>query len=365
MTIILSDLGELEVAAIDGLWVSAADAERATGWTAKPAGMCRGEECAPLAATALRDGHVDIEAFWRRLGNPVLCDEARTVWVLGAGAQVRSAALAGLAAPDFTLPDLAGQPHRLGDLAGRKVLLTTWASWCGCRFDLVPWQALYADLEERNFMIVAVAQETRGPEHARPWIEQAKPGYWCLIDTEHRVAELYGMVNVPQCVWIDEQGVIVRPTEVTGSTDYFRRMDRKARAMAPQDKAARDAAQQHYLAAVRDWVLTSRHALDRDAARRRLPPITPQIALAHAHFRLGAWLARHGRSEEADRHLAQASGLHPASWNMWRQAADLQEVGRASSPEFWARVDALGTHPYYEPPDIRGFPQHLQQRTAG
>ena len=39
----------------------------------------------------------------------------------------------------------------------------------------------------------------------------------------------------------------------------------------------------------------------------------------------------------AARHFAAASRLHPQSWNMWRQAADLEEAGRASGPEFWAR----------------------------
>jgi peroxiredoxin len=362
VAIILSEWGEFESPLVEGLWLTTAETARITGWTAKPEGMCRGDACVLLPAGTMRDGRIDVEAFWRLLGNPVVSDESRSVWVLSTGAQARSAALAGLKAPDFTLPDLAARPHRLSDLRGRKVLLTTWASWCGCRFDLVPWQALYDELKDRNFMIVAVAQETRGAGHARPWIEQANASYWCLIDTEHRLSELYGMVNVPQCVWIDEHGLIVRPTEVTGSTDYFRRMDRKARAMAEGDKAARDAAQQHYLAAVRDWVLTGHHALDSDAARRRLPAITEEIALAHAHFRLGAWLARHGRGAEAERHFAEASRLHPDSWNMWRQAADLQEVGRASSPEFWARVDALGERPYYAPPDIAGFPRQLAPR---
>ena len=56
-------------------------------------------------------------------------------------------------------------------------------------------------------MIVAVAEESRGAEHARQWIEQAKAArYWRLIDTEHRLRDLYGMVNVPQAVWIDEKG---------------------------------------------------------------------------------------------------------------------------------------------------------------
>ena len=75
------------------------------------------------------------------------------------------------------------------------------------------WQELADSLKDENFAIVAVAEESRGAEHARQWIEQAKATYWCLIDTDHRVAALYGMVNVPQCVWIDEAGRIVRPPE--------------------------------------------------------------------------------------------------------------------------------------------------------
>jgi peroxiredoxin len=49
--------------------------------------------------------------------------------VLGAGAAQRNEALAGLVAPDFTLPDLAGVPHTLSALRGNKVFLCTWASW--------------------------------------------------------------------------------------------------------------------------------------------------------------------------------------------------------------------------------------------
>ena len=59
------------------------------------------------------------------------------------------------------------------------------------------WQQLFESLKTQNFMIVAIAEESRGGEHARRWIEQAGAQYWCLIDTEHCVADLYGMVNVP------------------------------------------------------------------------------------------------------------------------------------------------------------------------
>src|SRR6185295_10741371 len=174
--------------------------------------------------------------------------------------------------------------------------------------------------------------------HARPWIEQAKSGYWQLIDSEHRLEDLYNLVNVPQAVWIDEQGRIVRPTETAGSTDHFRRMDLTTRTMAPDDMAARLAARAKYLDAVKDCVTSGKHALDAAAARRKLPKITPEIARAHMLFRLGAWLRNHGKATEGERHLAEASRLHPESWNVWRQAADLDQVGKAGGPEFWARV---------------------------
>ena len=214
---------------------------------------------------------------------------------------------------------------------------------------------MFDSLRDQKFMVVAVAEESRGAEHARPWIEQAGAAYWCLIDPDHRVAALYGMVNVPQCVWIDAAGRIVRPPETAGSTDHFRQMDLATRTLAPELVEARTDARAAYLDAVRDWVRTGRHALDPAAVRQRLPRWTADIALAHAHFRLGVWLRRAGRAAEAQRHLDEASRLHPDSWNIWRQAADLDEVGKASGTEFWARVRALGDRVYYEPPDLEGF----------
>ena len=217
------------------------------------------------------------------------------------------------------------------------------------------WQDLFDSLKTENFTIVAVAEESGGAEAARPWIEQANPAYPCLIDVDHRVAALYGMVNVPQCVWIDESGHIVRPPETAGSTDHFRRMDQVTRTLSPEDLTARATARSAYLDSVRDWVRTGRFALDAHHARRKLPCITPDMALADANFRLGIWLRRNGRPDEAAGFLAEASRLHPESWNIWRQAADKNETGLAAGPEFWDRVRALGDRPYYPQPDLPGF----------
>jgi len=80
-------------------------------------------------------------------------------------------------------------------------------------------------MKDHGFTVLAVALDQ--PETARPWIEAAAATYPCLIDRDHHLADLYNMVNVPQAVWIDEEGRIVRPPETAGSMDAFRAMDRK------------------------------------------------------------------------------------------------------------------------------------------
>ena len=220
------------------------------------------------------------------------------------------------------------------------------------------WQELYEELKGRGFMVIAVAFDSREGDPLK-WIEAARPSYLCLIDRDHRVAELYHMVNVPQAVWIDERGRIVRPTESAGAYEGFRKMDRATRQM-PEDVAKVTAdAKATYVNAIRDWVLNgagSRHAFDPEVARERVPALTEEGARAHAAFRLGQYLARTGRAEEGDRWLAEASRLHPDSWCMWRQRAAVNELGLAASPAFWERVDALGERRYYAPVDMEGMP---------
>jgi hypothetical protein len=129
MATVLTEAGEFSVEGTEELAVAPDEAERLTGWVLKPEGMCRDALCVPLPDGIVADGLVDLPAFWRHLGNPVVANAAADVWVLGAGAEERSTVLLGLAAPDIVLPDLAGVPHSLAALHGKKVFLTTWASW--------------------------------------------------------------------------------------------------------------------------------------------------------------------------------------------------------------------------------------------
>jgi hypothetical protein len=110
----------------------AADAlARATGWVLKPEGLCRESVCVPVperARLAGPDG-VDLAAFAAALGRPLALDVEERAAALGTAAADRSAALASLEAPDFSLPDLAGRRHTLSEQRGKKALLIAYASW--------------------------------------------------------------------------------------------------------------------------------------------------------------------------------------------------------------------------------------------
>jgi peroxiredoxin len=341
----------------DALWLDRDQLERATGWLWKPQGLCRADACMPVPRTAGRslvDGdRIDAAGVWRYAGWPVAHDRSGMLWVLGEGAARRADTLSSLQAPDVELPDLDGRLHRLSDHRGRRVFLVTWASWCGCRADLPLWQALHDAARGHDFTVLAIALDQ--PDAARPWIEAAAPGFPCLIDRDHLTAELYNLVNVPQAVWIDEVGRLVRPPETAGMTDGFRAVDRATFTMPPATLEERQRVKTAYLDAVRDWAVrgaASRYALDADAVLARLHLPDPAIAEAHARFRLGQALLRDGQAAEAGDVLAEASRLHPASWAMWRQAADKDACGLAVGEAFWQRVDALGDRPYYAPVEL-------------
>ena len=220
------------------------------------------------------------------------------------------------------------------------------------------WQALYEELKDHSFVVIAVALDSREGDPL-PWIEAATPSYPCLIDRDHRLADLYDMVNVPQAVWIDERGMMVRPTEPAGAYEGFRRMDRVTREMPADVARITGEARATYLNAIRDWVRlgqASEHAFAPERARARASLPTEDVARAHVAFRLGQHLIRLGQAEEGDRWLAEASRLHPDSWAIWRQRAGVTELGLAAQPDFWRRVDALGQRRYYAPVEMKGMP---------
>ena len=197
----------------------------------------------------------------------------------------------------------------------------------------------------------------------------AAPEYPCLIDERHLLGELYGIVNVPTAVWIDEDGAIVRAPEAPGATDAFRSMNLATREI-PKERAADAAARRKiYVDALRDWIergKDSPHVLAPDEVRRRMRGVDPDASLASAQFRLGVWLTQRGEREAGQRALDAAVRLQPESWRILRQKIVLSDpalTGQlASTPEFWQAVQALGDRYYYPPTEMAGMPPPLPPR---
>jgi hypothetical protein len=239
-------------------------------------------------------------------------------------------------------------------------------------------------------VVLAVAFDSGGPAAVRDFIRPPKlvppmfqfmgwdqamaeraapPTYPCLIDERHALGELFGIVNVPTAVWIDEAGVIVRPPEAPGATDAFRSMNFATREVPAERAADRQLRRQVYVAALRDWIERgpdSRHALAPDEVRRRMRGVAPSDSLAAAQFRLGVWLAQRGDRDAAVRAIEIAVSLAPESWRFRRQKIVLSDpalLGQlASTPEFWQAVQALGDRYYYPPTEMDGMPEPLPPR---
>lgn len=122
---------EVEASISGGRVVLSHEALASIGWELSPEGLCRDGLCVPVPAGAgLETGDgIDLDALARVLDRPLAVDAAEGAAYLGVSAGERQRALKSLLAPDFTLPDLAGRPHRLSDHRGKKILLVAYASW--------------------------------------------------------------------------------------------------------------------------------------------------------------------------------------------------------------------------------------------
>jgi hypothetical protein len=123
---------EIDASIVQGRVVLTHDALAALGWELHPEGLCRDGLCVPVpdeAGLEVDGGGIDLQALARVLDRPLALDLDEGAGYLGVSAGERQRLLKSLVAPDFTLPDLAGRPHRLSDHRGKKVLLVAYASW--------------------------------------------------------------------------------------------------------------------------------------------------------------------------------------------------------------------------------------------
>jgi hypothetical protein len=189
------------------------------------------------------------------------------------------------------------------------------------------WQALRAELQPR-VEVVTVALDTGGAEAARPFILAAAPEHPSLIDEAHVTDELFGFVNVPNAVWIDEAGVIVRPAHPAHIRRSAMRdmevpegLGHLGDVLTEVKKIRTDP--DGYRAAIADWAergAASEFALSPEEVVARSRPLPIEHARAAACFALAQHLWRSSDRDGAVPWFREAHRLNPDNWTYKRQA---------------------------------------------
>jgi thiol-disulfide isomerase/thioredoxin len=115
-----------------------------------------------------------------------------------------------LQAPDFALPDLAGKTVRLGDLAGRLVVVNFWATWCRpCVHEMPTLDRLAKRLGPEGLSVLAVSMDMGPPKLVAEFVQ----GYgWTmpvLLDTLSDVGDRFAVRVVPTTYLIGPDGTIL------------------------------------------------------------------------------------------------------------------------------------------------------------
>lgn len=210
------------------------------------------------------------------------------------------------------------------------------------------WQAFRNEVADQGVEVVTVGVDTAGPEACRSFIEAASPEHPSLIDEHHRVAELFGVVNIPNAVWIDENGIIVRPAEPAPAPPSVG-VERDSalgdlgeipeRVMAIMGEASKiEADPTAYETALRDWITNgadSAYALTADDVIERSGPRSADAARGHAHFELATHFEVSGNHEAAITHFRMAHELVPENFAYRRQAWSLEPSVDGPLARFW------------------------------
>ncbi len=179
------------------------------------------------------------------------------------------------------------------------------------------------------------------PEASRPFIEAAEPTHPSLLDPTHQLDALFGVVNIPNVIWIDEDGMIVRPPEPgwppgDDYPDWLRaflddrnaKIEKKAAEIEDSDpelaaKLRGGQDRNAYPDAIRDWARNgadSRFAMTPDEVVAASAERGIDKSEGAAHFELANHLWTLGQREPAIAHFNAAHRLQPENWTYKRQA---------------------------------------------
>jgi hypothetical protein len=169
--------------------------------------------------------------------------------------------------------------------------------------------------------------EMAGPDVARPFVEAAGSTHPSLIDQAHYMDVRFGVTNIPQVIWIDENSMIVRPPHPGSPMPVGEAALQTIQLVGGMEQRER------YTAMVQDWVqhgADSRYALSAADAVARSPARDRAISEAAAHFELAQHLWRQeGFSGRVIAHFNAALERQPDNITYKRQAYSALAVSRS------------------------------------
>ncbi|CAI8156785.1 MAG: Thiol-disulfide oxidoreductase ResA [Bacteroidota bacterium] len=118
----------------------------------------------------------------------------------------------GSKAPNFTAPNLDGNPQGLYATLGKYTLVDFWASWCGpCRVESPKLVEAYNLYKDKGLAILSVSLD-KNDKSWRKAIENDNLN-WNHVSNlkrwEDPIAALYGVTSIPQLFLLDENGQVV------------------------------------------------------------------------------------------------------------------------------------------------------------
>lgn len=127
-------------------------------------------------------------------------------------------AVEGNAAPDFTVKDMDGKDVTLSSLKGSVVLVNFWATWCPpCREEIPSMIKLNQAMTGKAFRMLAISIDEGGKEAVTSFFKGSR-GLPVYLDTETKIAQLYGTTGVPETFIVDKQGIIQK--KIVGGMDW-------------------------------------------------------------------------------------------------------------------------------------------------
>lgn len=114
--------------------------------------------------------------------------------------------------PDFTLPDVSGQPHAISEWQGKLRVINFWATWCGpCLKEIPEFIELQNRYADKGLQFIGIAVDS--PEAVATYLNSININYPILVGDMPAISIAHELGNhidaVPFTVIVNQQGQII------------------------------------------------------------------------------------------------------------------------------------------------------------